>query len=140
MCPPSASDRRFFFLCACVLETGDDARRKVIKRTGVKWRLKFQWQSGSNSPELSPHTSCNLADISRLRPTKTHFAYVRRLGFIDAFKFTDGLFINTKISLVQAAEAHFTYLNAHNKGDYISNSSQHGYLIQSPIFLSLPPM
>lgn len=96
-CPPSASDRRFFFFCMCMftcvfaLETEDDARRKVIKRTGVKWRLKFQWQSGSNSPELSPHMSCNLADISRLLPTKNHFAYHCRLGFIVAFKFADSL-------------------------------------------------
>lgn len=74
-----------------VLETKDGARRKVIKRTGVKWRLKFQWQSGSNSHELDPHMSCNLADISRLLPTKIHFAYECRLGFIDAFKFAHSL-------------------------------------------------
>lgn len=41
-------------------------RRKVRWSTGVKWSLKFQWQSGRNPPELSPHMSCNLGDISRL--------------------------------------------------------------------------
>lgn len=48
-------------------------RGKVRRSTGVKWTLKFQWQSGRNSPELSPHMSCNLADISRLLQPRSGF-------------------------------------------------------------------
>lgn len=81
----------FCVLHSCLItffeqETRVDTKRKVIKSTGVKWRLKFQWQSGSNSLELSPHMSCNLADISRLLQSKSYFRCIFFLCFIVAFK------------------------------------------------------
>lgn len=65
--PPLMSDRVLSKKCEAV------GRGKVRRSTGVKWRLKFQWQSGRNPPELSPHMSRNLADISRLLQPKRGF-------------------------------------------------------------------
>lgn len=58
--PPFMSDRVLSKKCEAM------GGRKVRRSTGVKWRMKFQWQSGRDPPELSPHMSRNLTDISRL--------------------------------------------------------------------------
>lgn len=98
------------------------------RSTGVKWRLKFQWQSGRNPPELSPHMRCNLADISRLLREAFFFFFIREMNvfawFLVALKSIASLFL---ISCIQTIQAYFTHLKARNRGDYVSIYCLHGY-------------
>lgn len=98
--PPFVSDR--------VLSREREAtgRRKVRRSTGVKWRLKFQWQSGRNPPELSPHMSRNPADISRLLQPRRGFTDWHFLLVCVALKSIASLFL---ISCIQTNQAYFMF-------------------------------